>query len=76
MYFLHVYYHNDQTELERQIRKYQLHIHGKVKTDQTINIISGFLLEIVLILHVTSRNSEWDKLNIQISHLQYGFSNG
>ncbi len=54
-YILHVYYNNDQTELERQFRKYQLHIHGKVKTDQTIN--KCFLLLIF---------SEWDKLNIQI----------
>ncbi len=37
-YFLHVYYNNDQTKLKRQIRTYQLHIHGKVKTDQTKNM--------------------------------------
>lgn len=34
-YFLRIYYNNDQTELERQIRTYQLHIHGEDKTDQT-----------------------------------------
>ncbi len=55
MYILYVYYHNDQAELERQIRTYQLHIHGKVKTDQTIN--KCFLILII---------SAWDKLNIQI----------
>ncbi|KAF4100917.1 hypothetical protein G5714_019113 [Onychostoma macrolepis] len=37
-YILHVYYHNDQTELERQIRTYQLHIHDEisVKTVQEV----------------------------------------
>ncbi len=37
-YFLNIYYHNDQTELERQIRTYQLCVHGKDKTDQTISM--------------------------------------
>jgi len=34
-YFLHVYYTNDQRKLEQLMLEYQLHIHGKVKTDQT-----------------------------------------
>ncbi len=38
IYILNVYRNKDQTELERKI-KYQLHIQGKVKTDQTINIV-------------------------------------
>ncbi|XDV33558.1 hypothetical protein PO909_003936 [Leuciscus waleckii] len=37
-YILRVYYTNDQAELERQITEYHLHIHGKVKTDQTISV--------------------------------------
>ncbi len=37
-YILRVYYSNDETELKRQIRTYQLHVHGKVKTDQTKNM--------------------------------------
>lgn len=44
-YILRVFYNNDQTEVERQIRTYQLHIHGKVKTDQSIS----FPLVIVLV---------------------------
>ncbi len=37
-YFLHVYYNNDQTKLKQQFRTYQLHIHGNLKTVQTMSI--------------------------------------
>ncbi|XP_042602389.1 uncharacterized protein LOC109091668 [Cyprinus carpio] len=39
-YFLHLYYNNDQTELERQIRTYQLHIHDEisVKTGEELKM--------------------------------------
>ncbi len=48
-YMLNIYYHNDQAELERQIRTYQLHIHGKFKTDHQ-HVLSGFPLIIALVL--------------------------
>lgn len=35
-YILRVYYKNAQAVLERLTLEYQLHIQGKVKTDQTI----------------------------------------
>ncbi|XP_016385733.1 uncharacterized protein LOC107722018, partial [Sinocyclocheilus rhinocerous] len=39
-YFLNVYYTNDQTELEQQIRTYQLHIHDEitVKTGEELKM--------------------------------------
>ncbi|XP_052389125.1 uncharacterized protein LOC127935361 [Carassius gibelio] len=39
-YTLRIYYNNDQTELERQIRKYQLHIHDEisVKTGEELKM--------------------------------------
>ncbi len=38
-YTLRVYYNNDQTNVVQQKdRMYQLHIHGKFITDQTINV--------------------------------------
>ncbi|KAK7139596.1 hypothetical protein R3I93_016665 [Phoxinus phoxinus] len=33
-YILHVYYNNDQTELERQILKYHLHIHDEISVQK------------------------------------------
>lgn len=61
IYMLNVYRNNDQKELERKI-KYQLHIQGKVKTDQTINIVlSGFpnnVSNVVACRAVTSKYSK------------------
>ncbi len=38
-YTLRVYYNNDQTNMAQQKKRmYQLHIHGKFITDQTINV--------------------------------------
>ncbi len=48
IYMLNVYHNNDQTELERKV-KYQLHIQGKVKTDQTSTFCSlDFLIMLAM----------------------------
>ncbi len=57
-YIQRVHYLNDQAELKQQTREYHLHIDGKVKTDQTISICFVFSLVIVLVLHVSSRDTE------------------
>ncbi len=39
-YTLRVHYNNDQTNMAQpKNRRYQLHIHGKFITDQTINVV-------------------------------------
>ncbi len=56
------------TNVSAQI-KTQLHIYGKVKSDQIICVCFLVFFSNCVVLHATSRDSEWDKLNIQISHL-------
>ena len=55
-HFIYVYYNNDQTEVKRLILEYHLHIHGKVKTDQTINMC--FLDVLIMIAMQTSEDSK------------------
>ncbi len=63
-YILEIYYINAKSVLEPQIRTYQLHIYGKVKSDQIICM--GFLVFFsnCVVLHISSRDSEWDRLVI------------
>ncbi len=68
-YFLEIYYIHAKSVLDPQIKTYQLHIYGKVKSDQIICMCFLVFFSNCVVLHATSRDSEWDKLNIQISHL-------
>ncbi|XP_016349556.1 uncharacterized protein LOC107694382 isoform X2 [Sinocyclocheilus anshuiensis] len=66
-YFMRIYYNNDQTELKRQIRTYQLHIHDE------ISVKTGEELKMSVLLSnadkvETSSSGEWrevqsDRLN-------------
>ncbi|XP_016300203.1 uncharacterized protein LOC107656775, partial [Sinocyclocheilus anshuiensis] len=62
-YYLHVYYNNDQTELERQIRTYQLHIHDEI----SVSIGEQLELDVLLseadkVQHQSRRSTEWMKV--------------
>ncbi|XP_050957303.1 uncharacterized protein LOC127158194 [Labeo rohita] len=59
-YILHVYYHNEQAELERQTRTYQLHIHDEI----SVEIGKQLKLDILLpnadkVEHQTERSTGW-----------------
>ncbi|XP_051728017.1 uncharacterized protein LOC127500693 isoform X15 [Ctenopharyngodon idella] len=60
-YFLHLYYRNDQAELERQIREFRLHIHDEisVKTGEELKMD-------VLLINAdkveTSSSGEWTEV--------------
>ncbi|XP_058609747.1 uncharacterized protein LOC131525806 [Onychostoma macrolepis] len=62
-YFLRVYYINDQAELERQIRTYQLHIHDEI----SVKIGEELKLDVLLsnadkVQHQSRRSTEWMKV--------------
>ncbi|XP_016375585.1 uncharacterized protein LOC107714285 [Sinocyclocheilus rhinocerous] len=62
-YYLHVYYNNDQTELERLIRTYQLHIHDEI----SVSIGEQLELDVLLseadkVQHQSRRSTEWMKV--------------
>uniref|UniRef100_A0A672L7S3 Immunoglobulin subtype domain-containing protein n=1 Tax=Sinocyclocheilus grahami TaxID=75366 RepID=A0A672L7S3_SINGR len=61
---MRVYYNNDQTKLRRQIRTYQLHIHGKVKTDEvSVKVGEEHKLDVLSnanqVVHWTRNKTSW-----------------
>ncbi|KAF4100996.1 hypothetical protein G5714_019192 [Onychostoma macrolepis] len=62
-YFMRVYYSNDQTELERQIRTYQLHIQDEVSVKTGEELKLDVLLSIAdKVQHQSRRSTEWMKV--------------
>ncbi|KAF4100910.1 hypothetical protein G5714_019106 [Onychostoma macrolepis] len=62
-YFLNVYYNNDQAELERQIKMYQLHIHDEVSVKTGEELKLDVLLSNAYKVQLQSRRStEWMKV--------------
>ncbi|KAL1254916.1 hypothetical protein QQF64_012977 [Cirrhinus molitorella] len=59
-YMLHIYYHNDQGELERQVRTYKLHIHDEI----SVKIGEELKLDVLLpnadkVQHQSRRSTKW-----------------
>ncbi|XP_016369586.1 uncharacterized protein LOC107709587 [Sinocyclocheilus rhinocerous] len=61
-YFMRVYYHNNQTELERLIKTYQLHIQDEVsvKTGEELKL-DVLLSNADKVQHQSRRSTEWMK---------------
>ncbi|XP_058609746.1 uncharacterized protein LOC131525805 [Onychostoma macrolepis] len=61
-YMLNIYYHNDQAELERQIRTYQLHIQDVVSVKKGEELKLDVLSNADKVQHQSRRSTGWMKV--------------
>ncbi|XP_073678379.1 uncharacterized protein [Garra rufa] len=61
-YFLHVYYNYDQTNLKRQSRTFQLHIHDKISVKTGEEHKLDVLSNANQVVHLTRNKTKWREL--------------